>query len=179
MISFTAVFIVVDYDTVLGEGAYGRVHPAASVSAGERVALKRLSKRHTDSTSFFGSETNALLRIYDNGMPDLRNASLLAIPSFPSFFFDLPFHIDELLNLLPLLHAIVQTFAPLVAVAHPALERPEAELGLDLPVDAVLRRVPFRGGEAYLFQRGRGGSGMGRACVRILVPVMTEAKRAK
>ena len=67
MISFTAVFIVVDYDTVLGEGAYGRVHPAASVSAGERVALKRLSKRHTDSTSFFGSETNALLRIYDNG----------------------------------------------------------------------------------------------------------------
>jgi len=58
---------VVDYDTVLGEGAYGRVHPASCVSTGEHVALKRLSKRNTDPTSFFGSETAALLRIYDNG----------------------------------------------------------------------------------------------------------------
>eukprot|EP00581_Thalassiosira_minuscula_P011566 CAMPEP_0183713244 /NCGR_PEP_ID=MMETSP0737-20130205/8139_1 /TAXON_ID=385413 /ORGANISM="Thalassiosira miniscula, Strain CCMP1093" /LENGTH=908 /DNA_ID=CAMNT_0025941997 /DNA_START=158 /DNA_END=2884 /DNA_ORIENTATION=+ len=56
----------VDFTTVLGEGAYGRVHPATLVETGEKVALKKISKRYTDSKSF-GSETDALLRIYDNG----------------------------------------------------------------------------------------------------------------
>ena len=75
---------VVDYDTLLGEGAYGRVHPATYlVDAGTttndggggggrrapppRVALKKLSKRHADVVSSVRSETNALFRIYDNG----------------------------------------------------------------------------------------------------------------
>ena len=58
---------VVDYDTILGEGAYGRVHPARSLLNDEHVAMKILSKRHTDANAFARSETNALLRIYENG----------------------------------------------------------------------------------------------------------------
>jgi serine/threonine protein kinase len=57
---------IVDYDTILGQGAYGRVHPAKCITTGEPVALKRLPKRFTNST-LFNCETNALLRIYENG----------------------------------------------------------------------------------------------------------------
>ena len=56
----------VDWSTVLGEGAYGSVHPARLALTGEKVALKKISKRFTNSSDFF-SETDALLRIYDNG----------------------------------------------------------------------------------------------------------------
>lgn len=56
----------VDWKTVLGEGAYGSVHPARLAATGEKVALKKISKRYTD-TSSFRRETEALLRIYNNG----------------------------------------------------------------------------------------------------------------
>jgi len=56
----------VDWKTVLGEGAYGSVHPARLASTGEKVALKKISKRYTNSSAF-RKETEALLRIYDNG----------------------------------------------------------------------------------------------------------------
>jgi hypothetical protein len=56
----------VDWKTVLGEGAYGSVHPARLACTGEKVALKKISKRHTNSSAF-RNETAALLRIYDNG----------------------------------------------------------------------------------------------------------------
>lgn len=56
----------VDWMTVLGEGAYGSVHPARLAATGEKVALKKISKRYTDTSSFC-RETNALLRIYNNG----------------------------------------------------------------------------------------------------------------
>mmetsp|Transcript_31417 Transcript_31417/g.59761 ORF Transcript_31417/g.59761 Transcript_31417/m.59761 type:complete len:289 (+) Transcript_31417:68-934(+) len=56
----------IDFDTVLGEGAYGRVHPACTVETGENVALKKISKQYTNSASI-RNETDALLRIYDNG----------------------------------------------------------------------------------------------------------------
>eukprot|EP00546_Thalassionema_frauenfeldii_P001398 CAMPEP_0178939012 /NCGR_PEP_ID=MMETSP0786-20121207/26649_1 /TAXON_ID=186022 /ORGANISM="Thalassionema frauenfeldii, Strain CCMP 1798" /LENGTH=741 /DNA_ID=CAMNT_0020617793 /DNA_START=279 /DNA_END=2503 /DNA_ORIENTATION=+ len=58
----------VDWDEVLGEGAYGSVHPARLAATGKKVkvALKKISKRYTDSSSF-KTETDALLRIYDNG----------------------------------------------------------------------------------------------------------------
>jgi len=51
---------------VLGEGAYGSVHPARVKNTGEKVALKKISKRFTNS-SVFHNETEALLRIYENG----------------------------------------------------------------------------------------------------------------
>lgn len=56
----------VDWKTVLGSGAYGCVHPARLRATGEKVALKKMRKRYTD-TSSFRTETDALLRIYDNG----------------------------------------------------------------------------------------------------------------
>jgi serine/threonine protein kinase len=56
----------VDWMTVLGEGAYGSVYPARLAATGEKVALKKISKRYTDTSSFC-RETNALLRIYNNG----------------------------------------------------------------------------------------------------------------
>eukprot|EP00559_Dactyliosolen_fragilissimus_P008991 CAMPEP_0184864116 /NCGR_PEP_ID=MMETSP0580-20130426/13857_1 /TAXON_ID=1118495 /ORGANISM="Dactyliosolen fragilissimus" /LENGTH=766 /DNA_ID=CAMNT_0027362771 /DNA_START=386 /DNA_END=2687 /DNA_ORIENTATION=- len=56
----------VDWATVLGEGAYGSVYPARLVATGEKVALKKISKRYTN-TSSFRAETDALLRIYSNG----------------------------------------------------------------------------------------------------------------
>jgi len=56
----------VDWKTVLGEGAYGSVHPARVANTGEKVALKKISKQYTD-TSSFRRETDALLRIYSNG----------------------------------------------------------------------------------------------------------------
>lgn len=56
----------VDWKTVLGEGAYGSVYPARLACTGEKVALKKISKRHTNSSAFL-NETAALLRIYDNG----------------------------------------------------------------------------------------------------------------
>lgn len=56
----------VDWGTVLGEGAFGSVHPARLALTGEKVALKKISKRYTNSSDFF-TETDALLRIYDNG----------------------------------------------------------------------------------------------------------------
>lgn len=48
------------------EGAYGSVHPARLATTGEKVALKKISKRFTNSSSF-KNETEALLRIFDNG----------------------------------------------------------------------------------------------------------------
>lgn len=48
------------------EGAYGSVHPARLAATGEKVALKKISKRFTNSSSF-KRETEALLRIYDCG----------------------------------------------------------------------------------------------------------------
>ena len=83
----------VDFETVLGEGvslflhtalhilctylisymhicitikAYGQVYPARLIETGENLALKKISKRFTNSTSF-NKETDALLRIYENG----------------------------------------------------------------------------------------------------------------
>mmetsp|Transcript_3184 Transcript_3184/g.6953 ORF Transcript_3184/g.6953 Transcript_3184/m.6953 type:complete len:1032 (+) Transcript_3184:126-3221(+) len=56
----------VDWKNVLGEGAYGSVHPARLAATGEKVALKKMKKRYTN-TSSFRTETDALLRIYDNG----------------------------------------------------------------------------------------------------------------
>lgn len=56
----------VDWNTVLGEGAYGSVHPARLAATGEKVALKKIAKRFTNSSTF-KNETEALLRIYDNG----------------------------------------------------------------------------------------------------------------
>lgn len=56
----------VDWKTVLGEGAYGSVYPARLAATGEKVALKKISKRYTNSSAF-QKETEALLRIYDNG----------------------------------------------------------------------------------------------------------------
>jgi ribosomal protein L17 len=56
----------VDWKTVLGEGAYGSVHPARLACTGEKVALKKIAKRYTNSSAF-RNETEALLRIYDNG----------------------------------------------------------------------------------------------------------------
>eukprot|EP00594_Rhizosolenia_setigera_P005476 CAMPEP_0178949188 /NCGR_PEP_ID=MMETSP0789-20121207/5897_1 /TAXON_ID=3005 /ORGANISM="Rhizosolenia setigera, Strain CCMP 1694" /LENGTH=852 /DNA_ID=CAMNT_0020629653 /DNA_START=178 /DNA_END=2736 /DNA_ORIENTATION=- len=57
---------IVDWSTVMGEGAYGSVHPARLRQTGQKVALKRISKRYT-SADCFRSETDALLRLYDNG----------------------------------------------------------------------------------------------------------------
>ena len=91
---------IVDWKNVLGEGAYGSVHPARLKATGEKVrrvlsicshrrthpshsrlflalnlsfsllldqvALKKISRRYT-SSSGFKTETDALLRIYDNG----------------------------------------------------------------------------------------------------------------
>ena len=56
----------VDWKTVLGEGAYGSVHPARLAVTGEKVALKKISRRYTN-TKGFKTETDALLRIFDNG----------------------------------------------------------------------------------------------------------------
>lgn len=56
----------VDWKTVLGEGAYGSVHPARLANTGEKVALKKISKKFTNSSAF-RNETEALLRIYDSG----------------------------------------------------------------------------------------------------------------
>ncbi|GAX12791.1 hypothetical protein FisN_15Hh270 [Fistulifera solaris] len=56
----------IDWDTVLGEGAYGMVYPARVAATGEKVALKKISRRYTNSSGF-KTETDALLRIYDNG----------------------------------------------------------------------------------------------------------------
>mmetsp|Transcript_3436 Transcript_3436/g.5370 ORF Transcript_3436/g.5370 Transcript_3436/m.5370 type:complete len:866 (+) Transcript_3436:173-2770(+) len=56
----------VTWDKVLGEGAYGAVYPAYHIQTGEKVALKKISKRFTNSKNF-KTETDALLRIFDNG----------------------------------------------------------------------------------------------------------------
>lgn len=56
----------VDWLTVLGEGAYGSVHPARHAKTGEKVALKKISRNYTNASGF-KTETDALLRIYDNG----------------------------------------------------------------------------------------------------------------
>jgi serine/threonine protein kinase len=56
----------IDWKTVLGEGAYGTVHPARLAATGEKVALKKISKHYTSGHGF-KAETDALLRIYDNG----------------------------------------------------------------------------------------------------------------
>lgn len=56
----------VEWKTVLGEGAYGSVHPARLATTGEKVALKKISRHYTTSSAF-KTETDALLRIFDNG----------------------------------------------------------------------------------------------------------------
>jgi hypothetical protein len=56
----------VDWNTVLGEGAYGSVHPARLAATGEKVALKKISRHYTNASGF-KTETDALLRIYGNG----------------------------------------------------------------------------------------------------------------
>ncbi|EED87712.1 calcium-dependent protein kinase, partial [Thalassiosira pseudonana CCMP1335] len=48
---------------ILGEGAYGKVHPARVKSTGEKVCLDCLMHLCADMQS----ETDALVRIYDNG----------------------------------------------------------------------------------------------------------------
>lgn len=63
--SLTAKYKV-DWQTVLGEGAYGSVHPARLRATGEKVALKKISRSYTNASGF-KTETDALLRIYDNG----------------------------------------------------------------------------------------------------------------
>jgi Protein kinase domain len=63
--SLTAKYLV-DWKTVLGEGAYGSVHPARLLATGEKVALKKISRHYTNASGF-KTETDALLRIYDNG----------------------------------------------------------------------------------------------------------------
>ncbi len=55
-----------DWDNVLGEGAYGTVHIATNRATGQKCALKKISKKYTDSDSF-RRETGALLRIHDGG----------------------------------------------------------------------------------------------------------------
>ncbi len=68
----------VDYNTVLGEGSYGIVHPAHIIVgdnyADEKisevrteVALKKISKSNILKSSSSTSEIDALLRIYDCG----------------------------------------------------------------------------------------------------------------
>lgn len=56
----------IDWDVILGEGAYGSVHPARLSATGEKVALKQISRGVTNAIGF-KTETDALLRIYDNG----------------------------------------------------------------------------------------------------------------
>jgi Protein kinase domain len=57
---------LVDWNTVLGEGAYGSVHPARLRATGEKVALKKINRHYTNESTF-QIETDALLRLYDNG----------------------------------------------------------------------------------------------------------------
>jgi len=73
----------IDYNTVLGEGSYGIVHPAiiivhqqqqqeqqggnAEEVEGMEVALKKISKPNILKSSSSTSEIDALLRIYDCG----------------------------------------------------------------------------------------------------------------
>ena len=56
----------IDWSNVLGEGAYGKVYLARVADTGEKVALKKISKRYTNSSAFI-SETAALWRVYDAG----------------------------------------------------------------------------------------------------------------
>ena len=46
--------------------AYGQVFRARLIETGETVALKKISKQYTDSSSF-SRETDALLRVFENG----------------------------------------------------------------------------------------------------------------
>jgi len=54
------------WNVVLGHGSYGAVYPCRLCMNGERAALKVINKKYTDQSSFH-RETDALLRIYDNG----------------------------------------------------------------------------------------------------------------
>jgi len=54
------------WDTKLGEGAYGSVYPGRLSATGEKIALKEIAKRYTNRSAF-RNETDALLRIWDNG----------------------------------------------------------------------------------------------------------------
>jgi hypothetical protein len=56
----------IDWTVRLGEGAYGSVHPARLRATGEKVALKKINRGFTNAIGF-KTETDALLRIYDNG----------------------------------------------------------------------------------------------------------------
>jgi len=55
-----------DWKEVLGEGAYGTVHIARLKENNKKVALKKISKKYTNSSSF-NRETNSLLAIHDSG----------------------------------------------------------------------------------------------------------------
>jgi serine/threonine protein kinase len=56
----------VNWNDVVGEGAYGSVHICTRISDGGLFALKKMSRKHTTDTSF-KRETDALLLIYDEG----------------------------------------------------------------------------------------------------------------
>jgi len=56
----------IEWDIVLGEGAYGSVHPARLAATGEKLALKKISKRYTNSSTF-KAEVDALKRIFEMG----------------------------------------------------------------------------------------------------------------
>ena len=57
---------IIEWSNVLGEGAYGKVYLARVTDTGEKVAMKKISKRYTNSSAFT-SEIAALWRIYEAG----------------------------------------------------------------------------------------------------------------
>lgn len=56
----------VEWNNVLGEGAFGAVYLATRRETGERVAIKKISKKYTDDESF-QREMNALLHLRKAG----------------------------------------------------------------------------------------------------------------
>ena len=58
--------LVIWLSCVLYHKAYGQVFRARLIETGETVALKKISKQYTDSSSF-NRETDALLRVFENG----------------------------------------------------------------------------------------------------------------
>ncbi len=56
----------VNWDQHLGEGAFGSVYLAVNRRTGEKLALKKIPKKFTDSASF-QNEMNALLQVRRNG----------------------------------------------------------------------------------------------------------------
>lgn len=56
----------IDWNNHLGEGSFGSVYFATNRETGEKVALKKIPKKFTNSASF-QNEMNALLQIRRNG----------------------------------------------------------------------------------------------------------------